>query len=344
MVSTCPSSNPDNFIIEAQRLNINPPGRPIVSGIGTLIEYVSAFVDREIQPLLANIASYIKYSTDFFNRLSRFDNLPDNTILVTLDVTALYSSIPHNDGIGACNEYLDRRALSTTSSEDICKLIKFILENNVFSFNDEYFLQVCGTAMGTRMAPCYANIFMAELEENFLSGYPCKPLAYYRYIDDIFIIWSHGLNLLHNFIDSINRQHRNIIFTSNISTTSVNFFDVTIDLHGGHISTKTYTKSTDTHVFPSYSSFHPRHIKKSIIYSQFLRCKRISCNNEIFLSNATKLLKYFLARQCPFSDILHHFNKAKEIDRHKLLSHTPKQQHKDICLITKFSPKIDHFI
>ena len=127
---------------------------------------MSAFVDRELQPLLANIPSDIKDTTDFFNKLSRFDNLPDNTILVTLDVTALYFSIPHNDGNGACKTYLDRRAPLTTSSEDICQLIKFILENNVVSFNDEYFLQVCGTVMGTRMAPCYANIFMAELEEN----------------------------------------------------------------------------------------------------------------------------------------------------------------------------------
>ena len=47
---------------------------------------------------------------------------------------------------------------------------------------------------------------------------------------------------------------------------------------------------------------------------------------------------------CPFSDIHHDFNKVKQIDRHKLLSHTPKQQHKNICLITKFSLKIDHFI
>ena len=193
------------------------------------------------------------------SKISRFDNLPANTILVTLDVTALYSSIPHSDGIGACKKHLDRRALSTTSSEDICQLIKFILENNVFSFDDEYFLQVCGTAMGTRMAPCYANIFIAEIEENFLFGYPCKPLAYYRYIDDIFIIWSHGLDLLHNFINNTNKQHRNIIFTSNISTTSVNFLDVTIDLNGGSISTKTYTKSTNTHAFLLYNSFHPRH-------------------------------------------------------------------------------------
>ena len=167
MVSTCPSSIPDNFIIEAQRLNINTPGRPIVSGIGKLTEYVSAFVDKELQPLLANILSCIKDTTDFLNKLSRFDNLPDNTILLTLDVTALYSSIPHNDGIGACKKYLDRRALSTTSSEDICQFIKFILEDNVFSLNDEYFLQACDTAIVTRMAPCYANIFMAELEENF---------------------------------------------------------------------------------------------------------------------------------------------------------------------------------
>ena len=61
-----------------------------------ITEYVSAFVDRELQPLLANIPSYIKDTTDLLNKLSRFNNLPDNTILATLDVTALYSNIPHN--------------------------------------------------------------------------------------------------------------------------------------------------------------------------------------------------------------------------------------------------------
>ena len=38
-----------------------------------------------------------------------------------------------------------------------------MLHDNVFSFNGEYYLQFCGTAMGTIKAPCYANIFMAEL-------------------------------------------------------------------------------------------------------------------------------------------------------------------------------------
>ena len=212
-----------------------------------------------------------------------------------MDVTVLYSSNPHNDGIGACKKYLDRRTPLTTYGEDICQLIKFILENNVFSLNGEYVLHVCGTAIGTRMAPCYANNFMAELEENFLHRYPYKPLAHYRYIDDIIIIWSHGLDHLHNFINSINKQHSNIIFTSNISTMSVNFLDVTIDLDGVHICTNTYTKSTDTHAFLSYNIFHPRYIKQCIIYRQFLRYRHICSNDKILLNDATKLSKYFLA-------------------------------------------------
>ena len=65
---------------------------------------------------------------------------------------------------------------------------------------------------------------------------------------------------------------------------------------------------------------------------------------KFFFNDATKLFKYFLAIHCPFSDILHHFNKVKQIDRRKLLSHTHKQHHSNICLITKFSPKIDLFI
>ena len=67
-------------------------------------------------------------------------------------------------------------------------------------------------------------------------------------------------------------------------------------------------------------------------------------NDDIFLNDATNVFRFFLARQYPFTDNLQYINKVKQIDRHKLLSHNPKQQHNNICLITKFSPKIDLFI
>ena len=53
---------------------------------------------------------------------------------------------------------------------------------NNFVFNDEHFLQQHGMAMGTRMAPTFANLFMGEFEKNAISGYADKPYLWYRYM------------------------------------------------------------------------------------------------------------------------------------------------------------------
>ena len=62
-----------------------------------------------------------------------------------------------------------------------------VLKNNIFEFDGEHYLQLQGTAMGTKMAPAYANLFMADIEEDMqrdLLGL----LVWRRYIDDIFVI------------------------------------------------------------------------------------------------------------------------------------------------------------
>ena len=84
------------------------------------------------------------------------------------------------------------------------------------------------------------------------------------------------------------------------------------------------TRNQQTHTFLSYNSFHPRHIKQSNIYCQFLRHRRICSNDKIFFNDATKIFQYFLSKQYHLSDIHHDFNKVWQIDRHKLLSHFPK--------------------
>ena len=51
-------------------------------------------------------------------------------------------------------------------AHDIARLLKLVSDNNIFEFNEEHPLQILGTAMGTRLAPSYANIFMEKLERN----------------------------------------------------------------------------------------------------------------------------------------------------------------------------------
>ncbi|GFO04316.1 hypothetical protein PoB_003082100 [Plakobranchus ocellatus] len=92
-----------------------------------------------------------------------------------MDVSALYTNIPHGEGIGACKSALEkwRDPNSTPSSSFLCDLIKIILTCNCFQFADDMWLQIHGAAMGTCMTPSYANLFMDTF--NYLLWSSCHP-------------------------------------------------------------------------------------------------------------------------------------------------------------------------
>ena len=165
---------------------------------------------------------------------------PDS-LVVTMDVNSLYTNIPHSDGVEACRSFLTMNTIDQALINDIPTLVDFILKHNLFVFDDEQYLQINGTAMGTKMAPTYANIFMYYIEDTFLSSLSLKPTAYFRYIDDIFLIWPHGID---TFLENANRTHPNIRFTHEYSSTAVSFLDVVINNNNGIISTARKTLTT----------------------------------------------------------------------------------------------------
>ena len=142
-----------NFIL-AKTLNLIPPGRPIISGVGTFSEGLSGYVDSLLNPLLFNIPSFIQDTTHFLRVLNNIGTLPAYTLFVTMDVTSLYTNIPHEEGILASREFMLRHSFNQTLADDVSNIIKFVLTNNFFTFNNKNYLQIKGTAMGTKMAPC----------------------------------------------------------------------------------------------------------------------------------------------------------------------------------------------
>ena len=116
---------------------------------------------------------------------------------------------------------------------------------------------------------------MDAIEKLFLSSSPLKPSTYYRNIDDIFQIWPHGNDSLTHFLEHANNIHQNIKFTHECSKTTLPFLDVSVQIAQNEIFTTLLTKPTDSHSYLHYNSCPPVNIKNSIIYSQFLRYKRI---------------------------------------------------------------------
>ena len=91
-------------------------------------------------------------------------------------------------------------------------MAEFVLTNNFFEFNNESYQQISGTAMGTKVAPPYACLFMDWLEERFLKTCEIKLWAYFRYIDDILIIWTEGRDTLKTFLNNFNSFYPAIEF------------------------------------------------------------------------------------------------------------------------------------
>ena len=79
--------------------------------------------------------SYIKDSVDFVKKTRNVGSVPENDILVTADVVGLHPSIPHEAGLKALREVLDKRDQHTIPTSEQIRMADFVLKNNYVEFN-----------------------------------------------------------------------------------------------------------------------------------------------------------------------------------------------------------------
>ena len=91
-----------------------------------------------------------------------------------MDVRSLYTNINHEEGAEACFQKLENRKNKTIPSSLLKTLIIFVLKSNAFKFGNSIYRQIMGTAMGTPMAPNYANRFMDNFERGSINSYRSK--------------------------------------------------------------------------------------------------------------------------------------------------------------------------
>ena len=148
-----------------------------------------------------------------------------------------------------------------------------MLKSNIFTFGEKTLRQKRETAIGTKFAPPYSILFMAELEEEIIKESEYKPYLWWQYIDDIFFLCEHGENKLRSFIDKINKVHPTIKFRAEWSKTFIDFLDVTVSLIEGVIETELHVKPTDSHQYLQSSSSHPFYCKKGIPHKSGFKVK-----------------------------------------------------------------------
>ena len=84
------------------------------------------------------------------------------------------------------------------------EMSRLILQENSFQFIGKDFLQIHGTAMGTKMSFSFANIFIAKIETEMINYCTKKPLVWKRYIVDVFSLWDTSKEEVNTFIEQAN--------------------------------------------------------------------------------------------------------------------------------------------
>ena len=137
------------------------------------------------------VESYIKDANHFLKKLKDLGSLLKNATLRTIDVVAIYPNIPHEEGLASIRKHLDNRENKEVRTNTIVEPANIVLKNNCIQFLDKLFVQKRGAALGTKFAPSYSILFMADLEKLLLSDTDRKSYIWWRYINYIFLIWEH---------------------------------------------------------------------------------------------------------------------------------------------------------
>jgi hypothetical protein len=312
----------------------NIPGRPIVSATGCPTEKLSQLIDQILNPLVVKTSSYLRDTTDFINKISNITfHEDDNIILATMDVTSLYTNIPGHLGLRCVAKVLAGNSHLLLPPHKILEILRVVLNCNNFEFNGVHYLQVQGVSMGTKCAPTYANLVLSVLEKEFLNSLELKPLCWFRFIDDIFCVYQHGLENLKKLVEKFNNTHDTLKLTLEWSEKEIAFLDTVVYREKTGLKTKLYKKPTDATNYLMHNSAHPPGCKKGF-KSQALRVRRNCSTVEDFLHFIEPLKRAYVERGYPPTELDRIILETRNLDRKSLLQIKKRPNNEDSLVCT----------
>jgi hypothetical protein len=135
---------------------------PVVSGTNSLLAFFSNWLEYKMKELLPFVQSYIKDSFTVITELKQL-HIPNEPQLFSEDASSMCTNIDTILGITALTNYINlykERLPSCIPTELFIGILTTVMENNIFSFGDTFWLQTSGTAMGITPSACtYVMIF-----------------------------------------------------------------------------------------------------------------------------------------------------------------------------------------
>ena len=270
---------------------------PIVSACGMATYQLAKFLTKILQRYMKIIPSFVKDSKSFSDHL-KLVYISEEDELVSFDVSALFTSIPVPTALDVINrlfcEHIEdpeakhkygcsfRQNTIGLEKNEVMQLLKLVLENYVFTFQDKFFKQLHGAAMGSPYSPVVANIYM-EYFENLALGpkLPVPVKDWKRYVDDVFSIIPKGTkNQMLQYLNSIDPRIKFTIEQPNREG-DIPFLDTFPKPQGEGIAVSVYRKPTHIDRYLDFNSSHPISAKRAVVRALMDRAENICSDPDI---------------------------------------------------------------
>jgi hypothetical protein len=214
------------------------PLRPTVSNIGAPTYQLAKHLSGLLNQLTGKTAHHVKNSFNFIEILKSLQIKPDD-LMVSFDVVSLFTKVPVEESLILLKQHFNNEILA---------LYKHVLTSTSFCTDGQYYEQTDGVAMGSPLSPVIANFYMEDFERKAIEQATHKPTCWYRYVDDTFVIWTHGKEKLMEFLKHLNGIHNSIQFSMEIEREGhLPFLDIDIYRKtNGSLGHKVYRKPTHT--------------------------------------------------------------------------------------------------
>ena len=287
--------------------------RPILSATGTYNYALAKWLDEKLKPLSVN-----RYTiSDTFAFAEEIQNLEvdENDILVSYDVTSLFTNVPLKETIemiaekAFVNNWFNEAHKLNITQPDLIQLLEVATKNQLFQFDGKLYEQTDGVAMGSPLGPLMANAFLCSIEEK-LEHDNKLPEFYRRYVDDTLATMK-DVPAAEAFLTTLNNCHPSINFTMELaSDNKLPFIGMEILKKGHKLETSVYRKPTNTGQLLHHQSHVDKRYKKSLIKTMVNRAFHLSSTWECFVTECDRLKLIFTNLKYPeglINSIISHF-------------------------------------
>ena len=330
-------------------VEIKVPGRPIISQCGAATENIGRFLDYFLKPIVKKQSTYIKDTKEFINKIERII-VPESSLLITYDITSLYTNLRFKDILSALKIELDKNtdiqySIRRPSSCSLVKIAEILLTSNEFHFDGQAYRQIIGAPQGAVPSPEICDIAIYHHIEEILGCFDSSNLISFhvRFRDDGFLIFNGSRKKAEELFEIANSCHELLKFTFEISDSKSVFLDTEVYKGYNHrthgtLDIKCHVKPTETFQYLHRNSCHPPSVFRSFIVGEIHRYLR-NTNNVSEYDNKLEDFKIrLIERGYKANEINKCMRKLQFNDRKDILK---KQKHdkekKQIVFSTKYN-------